>query len=108
MKQSIEFQKVYNLKDEIEYSPGATVSKIVTKNKNGSSTLFSFDQGQTLSEHTAPFHATVIILDGQCEISIAGNPYALSEGQMIIMPANIPHALEATESFKMLLIMIKE
>ena len=107
MKQNIKFGEVYNLKDSIEYSPGATVSKIVTKNQCGSTTLFAFDEGQNLSEHTAPFDAIVIVLDGKCEISIAGKPNSLSEGQMIIMPANIPHALEATEAFKMMLIMMK-
>ena len=107
MKQNFELGETYTLKDSVDYSPGATVSKIVTKNKNGSTTLFSFDQGQNLSEHTAPFDAMAIILDGKCEITIAGEPNLLSEGQMIIMPANNPHALEATEAFKMMLIMIK-
>lgn len=107
MKQIIDFGKACTLKDSIDYSQGATVSKIVTKNKNGSTTLFSFDKGQNLSEHTAPFDAIAIILDGKCEITIAGESNFLSEGQMIIMPANIPHALEATEAFKMMLIMIK-
>lgn len=107
MKQNIKFGEVHELKQSIDYSPGATVSKIVTKNQCGSTTLFSFDKGQNLSEHSAPFDAIVIILDGKCEISIAGKPNYLSEGQMIIMPANIPHALEATEAFKMMLIMMK-
>lgn len=99
---------VYTLKDSIDYSQGATVSKIVAKNKNGSTTLFSFDKGQNLSEHTAPFDAIVCVLDGACQITIAGKPHNLSEGQMIVMPANIPHALDATQAFKMLLIMIRE
>ena len=107
MKQNFDFGTTYTLKDSIDYSKGATVSKIVAKNKNGSTTLFSFDKGQNLSEHTAPFDAMVIILDGACEITIAGKSNLLSEGQMIIMPANIPHALEATEAFKMMLIMMK-
>lgn len=108
MKQNIDFGKVCTLKTSIDYAEGATVSKIVTKNKNGSTTLFSFDKGQNLSEHTAPFDAIALILDGNCEISIAGEPNALAEGQMIIMPANIPHAVEAVEAFKMMLIMIKD
>jgi quercetin dioxygenase-like cupin family protein len=107
MKQNFDFGTTYTLKDSIDYSPGATVSKIVSKNKSGSATLFSFDKGQNLSEHTAPFDAMVIILDGACEITIAGKSHFLSAGQMIIMPANIPHALEATEAFKMMLIMMK-
>jgi len=107
MKQHIDFAKVHNLKDSIDYSQGATVSKIVTKNKNGSTTLFSFDKGQNLSEHTTPFDAIAMIIDGTCEITIAKEANVLSEGQMIIMPANIPHALEAIQAFKMMLIMIK-
>ena len=107
MKQNFKLGEVYSLKDSIEYSQGATVSKIVTKNRCGSTTLFSFDKGQNLSEHSAPFDAIAIVLDGKCEISIAGKQNSLSEGQMIIMPANIPHALEATEAFKMMLIMMK-
>ena len=100
-------EKILTLKDDIEYSSGATVSKIITKSSNGSTTLFSFDKGQNLSEHTAPFDASVLILEGTCEISIAGEPNLLSEGQWITMPANVPHALDAISRFKMLLIMIK-
>ena len=107
MNQNLKFGEVHQLKESIDYASGATVSKIVTKNKSGSITLFSFDKGQNLSEHTAPFDATVIVLDGACEISIAGKPNSLSEGQMIVMPANVPHALEATEAFKMILIMLR-
>ena len=101
-------ETVLTLKDSIDYSSGATVSKIITKNKNGSTTLFSFDQCENLSEHTAPFDATALILEGECDISIAGESHLLSEGQLIIMPANVPHALEAVSPFKMLLIMIRE
>ncbi|MCA0153132.1 cupin domain-containing protein [Winogradskyella vincentii] len=107
MKQNIKFAEVHTLKTSIEYAQGATVSKIVTKNNCGSTTLFSFDKGQNLSEHTAPFDAIAIILDGKCKISIAGKSNTLTEGQMIVMPANIPHALEAIEAFKMMLVMLK-
>ncbi|GAB5555371.1 MAG: cupin domain-containing protein [Saprospiraceae bacterium] len=107
MKKHIELGKAYTLKDSIDYATGATVSKLLTKNKNGSITLFAFDQGQGLSEHTAPFDAIVTVVEGQCEITIAGQSNVLSAGQMIVMPAKVPHALEAIESFKMLLIMIK-
>jgi len=100
-------ETILSLKDSIDYSSGATVSKIITKNKNGSTTLFSFDKGQNLSEHTAPFDASVLVLEGQCDISIAGESHLLSAGQLITMPANVPHALEAVTAFKMLLIMIK-
>ena len=107
MNPNSEFDSVCTLKDSIDYSNGATVSKIIAKNKNGSTTLFSFDKGQNLSEHTAPFEAIAMIIDGKCEITIDNKPHSLSEGQMIKLPANIPHALEATEAFKMVLIMIK-
>ncbi|HCX24820.1 MAG: cupin [Flammeovirgaceae bacterium] len=99
---------VHDLKEMISYAEGATVSKVLTKNKQGNTTLFAFDKGQGLSEHTAPFNAMVIILDGQCNVIINGELHLLEEGQMIIMPANIPHALESITSFKMLLIMIKD
>ena len=107
MKQNFDFGTIYTLKDSITYATGATISKIIAKNSGGSTTLFSFDKGQGLSEHTASFDAIVVILDGTCEITIAGESNFLSEGQMVIMPANVPHALEATEAFKMMLIMLK-
>ena len=107
-KNEIEVAHTYTLKDIIAYADGATVSKVVTRNKNGNTTLFAFDQGQNLSEHTAPFDAVAQIIDGDCKITIDGTENHLSEGEMIIMPANIPHAVEATERFKMLLIMIRD
>lgn len=103
----IEHSKVYDLKNAIEYASGSTVSKIVTKDKNGNTTLFAFDEGQNLSEHTAPFDALALIIDGEAKITINGEDNHLEEGEMIIMPANIPHALEAVKAFKMLLVMIK-
>lgn len=108
MNSNIEFAKPYSLKTMIEYSAGATVSKIITKSKNGNTTLFAFDKGQNLSEHTAPFDAIALIIEGNCTITIDGKNNELKEGQMIIMPAKVPHAVEGTEAFKMLLIMIKE
>jgi len=107
IKRNMDLSVVYTLKNSIDYAKGAIVSKSVTKNKNGSATLFSFDKGQNLSEHTAPFDAIVVVIEGSCEIKIAGISNFLSEGQMIVMPASIPHALEATEAFKMMLTMIK-
>ncbi|PIE99941.1 MAG: cupin [Maribacter sp.] len=104
---NIRASEVHTLSEMIDYADGATVSRIVTKNKNGNTTLFSFDKGQNLSEHTAPFDAIAQIIDGTSKITIAGKEYYVEEGQMIIMPANIPHALEAVEPFKMLLIMIR-
>jgi quercetin dioxygenase-like cupin family protein len=93
--------------DMIEYQKDAIVSKTIIEKKTGTVTLFSFDQGQGLSEHTAPFDALVQILDGAVEIKISGKPFTLKKGEMIIMPANEPHALKAVEQFKMLLTMIR-
>jgi quercetin dioxygenase-like cupin family protein len=99
--------KVMNFEEMVEYSSGGVISKQVLKNQSGNITLFSFDQGQGLSEHTAPFDAIVQILDGEAEIIIGGNPNLVKKGESIIMPANITHALQAVERFKMLLTMIK-
>ncbi|MFY9328214.1 MAG: cupin domain-containing protein [Georgfuchsia sp.] len=95
------------LLDMASYQKDAVVSKTLIDKKTGTVTLFAFGQGQGLSEHTAPFDALVQVLDGEVEIRISGNPFHLKQGEMIIMPANQPHALKAIESFKMLLTMIK-
>ena len=96
-----------NLNDLIAYQEGAVVSKELIRQEKGTLTLFAFDKGQGLSQHTAPFDAFVYILDGEAQITISGKAHHLTAGQMIIMPANQPHALSALERFKMLLIMIK-
>jgi len=96
-----------NLNDLIAYQEGAVVSKELIRQEKGTLTLFAFDKGQGLSQHTAPFDAFVYILDGQAQITISGKAHDLTAGQMIIMPANQPHALAALERFKMLLVMIK-
>lgn len=96
------------IKEAIEYASDSVVSKMLIKKETGNLTLFAFDKGQSLSEHTAPFDAAVQILDGNAEIIIGGKSYILSAGEFIIMPADIPHAVKATEKFKMLLTMIKE
>ncbi|MEQ8628659.1 cupin domain-containing protein [Ekhidna sp.] len=108
MKDSIKPATVLTLKDEVNYADDAVVSKTLTKNKNGNTTLFAFDKGQGLSEHAAPFDALAYIVDGKCRITIGGEEYELREGQMILMPATIPHAVEAIKPFKMMLIMIKD
>lgn len=108
MNTYLELAKPFDLKEMINYAAGATVSKILTRNKGGNTTLFSFDKGQNLSEHTAPFDAIAIIVEGSCTITVDGNPNQMSEGQIMVMPANIPHAVKGTEAFKMLLIMIKD
>ncbi|MCL2597832.1 MAG: cupin domain-containing protein [Paludibacter sp.] len=97
----------FDLLHEIEYSKGGIISKQILKNLAGNVTLFSFDKGQGLSEHTAPFDALVQIIDGQAEIIIGGKSNILQSGQIIIMPANVPHAVFAVEKFKMVLTMIK-
>lgn len=91
----------------IDYQSDAVVSKTIIDKTTGTVTLFAFDQGQGLSEHTAPFDALVQVLDGEVEIRIAGTPQAVEQGQIIVMPANKPHALQATTPFKMLLTMIR-
>jgi quercetin dioxygenase-like cupin family protein len=93
--------------DLVDYQPGAIVSREVVKQKTGSVTLFAFDAGQGLSEHTAPFDALVQVLDGEAEIAIAGKRHRVREGELILMPANRPHALKAVQRFKMMLIMIR-
>lgn len=92
---------------EIEYSQNAIVSKAIIKKPTGSLTLFSFDKGEELSEHTAPFEAFVQIIDGEAEIIINKISHTVSKSQAIILPANVPHALKAKEKFKMILTMIK-
>ncbi len=96
-----------NLRDLIDYQEGSVVSREVVSKKTGTVTLFAFDKGQGLSEHTAPFDALVFCLDGEVEVTISGNPIRLREGEMVIMPADQPHALKALQRFKMLLIMIR-
>ena len=93
--------------DLIAYQEGAVVSRTLLKRPTGTVTLFAFDQGQGLSEHTAPFDALVHMLDGEAEIVIAGQAHRLSAGEMIVMPAQQPHALSARTAFKMLLTMIR-
>lgn len=107
--ENIEFEKgiKFSNANSIDYSNGSVVSKIVLKKETGNITLFAFDKGQGLSEHTAPFDAMVFIVDGEADIIINGKSNLLKTGETIIMPANIPHALKATEKFKMLLTMIK-
>jgi quercetin dioxygenase-like cupin family protein len=96
--------KIVNL---IEYQKGSVVSRTLIDKKAGTVTLFSFDKGEGLSEHTAPFDALVYVVDGEAEVTIAGKPAVVKAGEMVVMPANKPHALRAIESFKMLLIMIR-
>ena len=99
--------QILNFTNEVEYANGSVVSKAIIKKDTGNVTLFAFDKGEKLSEHSAPFDALIQVIDGTAEILIDKKPYALLKGDAIIMPANIPHAVNATERFKMILTMIK-
>ena len=96
-----------SLSELVNYQAGSVVSKSLLAKKTGNITLFAFDKGEGLSEHTAPFDAFVYILDGKAKITISAEEYMLKSGEIIIMPANEPHALHAVDAFKLLLIMIK-
>jgi quercetin dioxygenase-like cupin family protein len=93
--------------DLADYQEGSIVSRTIIEKKTGTITFFAFDKGQGLSEHTAPFDALVYLLDGEVEVVISGKPFRLKEGEMLIMPANDPHALRAITRFKMVLTMIR-
>jgi len=95
------------LADLLDYQEGSIVSRVLLKNKGGTVTLFAFDKGEGLSEHTAPFDALVVALDGHAHIEIAGKGFEVSEGETITLPANQPHAVKALGRFKMLLTMIR-
>jgi quercetin dioxygenase-like cupin family protein len=99
--------KALDVKTLVEYSANSIVSKTLIDTKAGTITVFSFDAGQALSEHTAPYDAVVQIVDGEAEITIGGNAVRASAGKMVVMPANVPHALQATKRFKMLLTLIR-
>ena len=93
--------------DLVGYQEGSVVSRTIIDKDTGTLTVFAFAKGQGLSEHTAPFDALVYVIDGEAEVTISGKPLNLIEGEMIIMPANQPHALRAIKRFKMMLVMIK-
>ncbi|WP_448521883.1 cupin domain-containing protein [Pseudothermotoga sp.] len=95
------------LSELVQYQDGSIVSRTILDKKAGTVTIFAFDKSQRLSEHTAPFDALVYVLDGECEIKISGQSHHLKAGDFIVMPANEPHAVNALERFKMLLVMIK-
>ncbi|MCA1810002.1 MAG: cupin domain-containing protein [Kiritimatiellia bacterium] len=97
-----------NLAQAVDYAAGSVVSKTLVDKPAGSLTLFAFDAGQGLSEHTSPYGAVVQVLDGEVEIMLDGQPHVVSSGELFSMPAHLPHALRAVKKFKMLLIMIRE
>lgn len=99
--------KPFLTESAVEYSAQSIVSKTIIKKSTGTVTLFAFDKGEQLSEHTAPFEALVQVIDGEAGIMIGGNDYVVKQGEAIILPANIPHSVNANEKFKMMLTMIK-
>ena len=99
--------EILNLAEMVNYQEGSVVSRQITKAEAGNVTLFAFDEGQELSEHTAPFDALVHVVEGEAEIIIAGESFHLKSGNAIVMPADEPHAVKATGQFKMLLTMIR-
>jgi quercetin dioxygenase-like cupin family protein len=105
-----EFEKgiKFSFKASIQYAENAVVSKHILKKATGNISIFAFDQGEGLSEHTTPFDAAVFIVDGKADIVIDGVSNILEEGESIILPANVPHALQAVEKFKMVLTMIRD
>ena len=98
---------ILNVESMLDYQESSVVSRTLVNKDVGTVTLFSFDKGEGLSEHTAPFDALVYVVEGEAEIIISKEKFILKKGQMIIMPADEPHALNAPEKFKMMLIMIK-
>jgi quercetin dioxygenase-like cupin family protein len=100
--------EVVELKGLVEYQPGAIVSREIARTKGGTATLFAFDAGQGLSEHTAPFDAIVTVLEGEAGVTVGGKPAMPSAGQAVLMPANVPHAVRAEVRFKMLLLMLRD
>jgi quercetin dioxygenase-like cupin family protein len=107
--ESNEFEKakVFTFNDSVEYASGGILSKTVLKKETGNISLFSFAKGEALSEHTAPFDAMIQVIDGKGEVIVGGKPFTLNSGDVIIMPANIPHAVKAVDKFKMVLTMIR-
>jgi quercetin dioxygenase-like cupin family protein len=100
-------EQVHKLDSLVNYQDGSVVSRTLIDKKAGTLTLFSFWKGQSLSEHTAPFDALIYLVDGEADITIAGQKHQVKQGEMIIMPAGKPHALYAVNNFKMLLVMIR-
>lgn len=99
--------EVKQLSELLQYQDGSIVSRVLLKNKGGTATLFAFAEGEGLSEHTAPFDALVVAIDGEAEIQIADENFTVRQGETITLPANRPHAVRATSKFKMLLVMIR-
>jgi quercetin dioxygenase-like cupin family protein len=107
MNSTFENALAFTPSEAIDYAEGSVVSKIIVKKPMGIITLFAFDKGEGLSEHSSPHEALVQVLDGTAEITIGDTPHKVGKGQCILLPADIPHSLKASERFKMMLVMIK-
>lgn len=107
MSKGIEPSTTYEAAALVDYQTGSIVSRVLLKASGGNVTLFAFDEGQALSEHSAPYDALVYVVDGVAEIGIGGVPHRVAAGETILLPANIPHAVDAVERFKMILTMIR-
>jgi len=106
-KGDLEPSRIYRINEMVDYAEDSIVSRTITKNDSGTVTLFAFDKGQALSEHSAPFDAIVQVLDGKVELVIGGESIIAESGETVMMPKNVPHAVNAVEKFKMQLIMIR-
>lgn len=106
-KAKMEGAKVMDLSELVQYGDGAVVSRVLAETEGGTVTLFAFDAGQGLSEHTAPFDALVQVIEGEGRFGIGGKPCDVRQGQIVLMPANVPHAVRATKRFKMVLTMLR-
>lgn len=104
---AVVMSKAVEMAGLVDYQPGSVVSRTVIAKKTGTVTVFAFDKGQGLSTHSAPFDALVYIVDGEAKITISDKPQKVKAGELIIMPANKPHALKAVKPFKMVLVMVK-
>lgn len=105
--QSAVFAAPEFLKELVTYQQNSVVSRILLKQKSGSVTLFAFDQGEELSEHSTPYDALLCLIEGKARITVSGRPFELQEGQIIRLPANEPHAVQAIQKFKMMLVMLR-
>jgi quercetin dioxygenase-like cupin family protein len=97
----------FSLLGLVSYQEGSLVSRVILKREKGNITVFAFDEGQMLSEHTSPFDALVQVIEGEAEVTVAGKPIALRSGDIVLLPADKPHAVKATTRFKMLLTMVR-
>lgn len=104
---TLEPAEAHSLAALVDYGEGAIVSRVIGRGAGANITLFAFDEGQELSEHSTPQDAYVAVLDGQCRLTVGGAPVAATAGDIVLMPANVPHALLATTRFKMMLVMVR-